>query len=399
MRSMQIRLAAPAAILSLLLVTACGDDKQVFSSDAPSTVSSNTTSPVTTSRPSETNEEFEETRGADMASSLRPNAAAPASQPSTTPPPSNFSGVDIPLEFGTPEGWLEEKPSNNMRVHQYRLPARPSEAEAGEVVVFLFPGAGGRPERNLERWAGQMKGDDGGAIGEAAVRDQFDHNGHRIWSIDMTGRYATQSMTDGKMIDKPDMRFVGFVIETTGDTFFVKCLGPASTIGAWRESIQNYVLKACAPPRFQSRPGFVAESPSSKMRKAQFRLPRVDTDTEDGTLVVFFFPGGAGSVEQNIDRWTGQFAQPDGRKSREGAKIETEKVGGSTITFLDVGGTYDTIDMTTQKPVKKEDHRMLAAIIVDSDGSDSHFVRALGPKKTLERWAEEFRTFVRNAAR
>ena len=94
---------------------------------------------------------------------------------------------------------------------------------------------------------------------------------------------------------------------------------------------------ASRPLTNQSRPGtaswtapagWVTESPSSNFRKAQYRLPRVDQDPEDASCIVFHFQGGGGGVEANLQRWYGQFTQPDGRPSNEVATVKRSSVNG-----------------------------------------------------------------------
>ena len=50
--------------------------------------------------------------------------------------------------------------------------------------------------------------------------------------------------------------------------------------------------------------------------------------------------GAGGSVEANIDRWIGQFTQPDGSDTKKAAKIEQKKIGGQEVHLVDVAGTY-----------------------------------------------------------
>ena len=73
--------------------------------------------------------------------------------------------------------------------------------------------------------------------------------------------------------------------------------------------------------RFQV-PGDWARVPApSDMRAAQFRVPQADGDAEDGELVLFFFgKEQGGSADQNVERWTGQFTQPDGKPSKDAAR-------------------------------------------------------------------------------
>src|SRR3989442_5726999 len=70
--------------------------------------------------------------------------------------------------------------------------------------------------------------------------------------------------------------------------------------------------------RFKMPEGWVSESPSSKMRVAQYKLPKATGDAEDASLVVYYFgPAQGGSVEANIDRWISQMEQPGSGPAKE----------------------------------------------------------------------------------
>lgn len=121
----------------------------------------------------------------------------------------------------------------------------------------------------------------------------------------------------------------------------------------------------------------------SDMRAAQYRIPRSGADTEDGELVLFFFgKGQGGGVEQNIERWYGQFTQPDGRPTKEVAVISTRKVGGVEITEVDLSGSYKPAAMGGGSTAEKPNYRMLAAIVQGEGGP--WFFRATGPKTTIQ---------------
>ena len=47
-----------------------------------------------------------------------------------------------------------------------------------------------------------------------------------------------------------------------------------------------------------------------------------------------------GSIEANVDRWIGQFKQPDGKPSREAAKIEKKEYDGLAVHLVDLSGTF-----------------------------------------------------------
>lgn len=121
------------------------------------------------------------------------------------------------------------------------------------------------------------------------------------------------------------------------------------------------------------------ERPSSSMRKAQLSVPG-----KDGTAdVVFFYfgPGGAGGVQANVDRWIGQFQEVKGKK------IDSRKIGGTPVTFVEASGTFLTGPPFGQK-VPKAGYALRGAIIGAKGGAI--FIKMTGPKKTVEKAAPDF---------
>src|SRR5688500_10189400 len=90
---------------------------------------------------------------------------------------------------------------------------------------------------------------------------------------------------------------------------------------------------------FTAPAGWKARAAASSMRVAEFVVPKVAKDPEDGEVIVYFFGGSGGSVEANIQRWLGQFQQPSGAKAADGAR-STFTVGPLKVTLVDVRGTY-----------------------------------------------------------
>lgn len=116
----------------------------------------------------------------------------------------------------------------------------------------------------------------------------------------------------------------------------------------------------------------------SDMRSAQFQIP-ADGGGEGGELVLFFFgKGQGGGVEQNLQRWYGQFQQPDGRPSSEAAVVTIRTINGLKVTSVDVAGTYTATPMRGAAPgAGKPNYRMLAAVVEGEGGP--WFFRASGP--------------------
>lgn len=138
--------------------------------------------------------------------------------------------------------------------------------------------------------------------------------------------------------------------------------------------------------------GWVEESPSSLMRKAQFLLPRAENDTEDGSVVLFHFPGG-GSAQANLQRWYGQFKQPAGRSSADVADIKQSTVNGLKQTTVELTGTFlFKQNMMSQSATEKPNFKMLAAVIETNSGP--WFVKCVGPEKTVGKWQSSFDEFL-----
>lgn len=125
--------------------------------------------------------------------------------------------------------------------------------------------------------------------------------------------------------------------------------------------------------------GWVEETPSSSMRRAQYRVP---AESGDGECVVFYFgPGQGGGAQANADRWAGQFEQPDGRPSTEVMETRTVTVERMSILFTEVTGTYHSGSMTGGPTTTKPDHMLLGAI---AEGPDANwFFKFTGPEATV----------------
>jgi len=143
--------------------------------------------------------------------------------------------------------------------------------------------------------------------------------------------------------------------------------------------------------RFRAQPGWIEESPSSGMRKAQFRLPGA---AGEATLVVYHFgAGGGGGVEANLERWAGQFEQPDGASSRARLKTESRKLGSHAVTEAELEGTY----VAETSPgsgvhVREERWGLVASIVEAPEGA--YYVKLVGPTATVGQWRASYRAFL-----
>src|SRR5215475_11441373 len=92
--------------------------------------------------------------------------------------------------------------------------------------------------------------------------------------------------------------------------------------------------------KFTVPAGWVEEPRSSSMRVAQYKLPKAPTDSEDASLVLYYFgQGQGGSTAANVERWVAQMKQTDGTTTKD-AKEEHFETNGLKVTTVDVSGTY-----------------------------------------------------------
>jgi hypothetical protein len=127
---------------------------------------------------------------------------------------------------------------------------------------------------------------------------------------------------------------------------------------------------------------------TSSMRAADLVLP-AKPGAEAELIVYYFGAQGAGSVDDNLDRWLGQFDQPDGKKSRDVAKIEKTKFAGQTATYVSVAGHFAAEAMPGTGAVDKPNQALLAAIVDSPSGP--YYFKLVGAKPTVDAQTAAFR--------
>jgi hypothetical protein len=148
---------------------------------------------------------------------------------------------------------------------------------------------------------------------------------------------------------------------------------------------QTGTLTFSKPASWRERPA------SSSMRVAEFVVPRVAGDSEDGELIVYYFGGSGGSVEANLERWTKQF-----QTTKEPVRT-TSSVNGLKLTSLSVGGTY----IAEVRPGASERHnkpgfQMRAAVVETPKGP--YFIKLTGPSATIDKAGPAFDQFLTSLA-
>jgi hypothetical protein len=143
------------------------------------------------------------------------------------------------------------------------------------------------------------------------------------------------------------------------------------------------------PLKWKVPSSWASVEPASSMRLAQFRVPGPE-GAQPATLAVFHFGSqGGGGVKANIERWVGQFKNPEG--GEPDATIKKASIDGMTVHKVDVSGTFSAgRGMGSGKP--KPNYRMLAAIADTPAGL--FFFKMVGPQATLSKQTDSFDSFV-----
>ena len=108
-------------------------------------------------------------------------------------------------------------------------------------------------------------------------------------------------------------------------------------------------------------------------------------------MTVFNFGSGGGSLQDNINRWIGQFQNAIG--SPANGTVAHREIHGLAVSTVGVSGTYlasggPMMSRTTSKP----GFCMLAAVVETSAGP--WFFKLTGPAKTVAKWAQSFQSFI-----
>lgn len=149
-------------------------------------------------------------------------------------------------------------------------------------------------------------------------------------------------------------------------------------------------LKSTAPASWKS------EKPTGMNRVYQFTIPKAEDEKFDTTLLIFQFPGGAGGVEANINRWKGMMKPAEGTKAEDAYKTSELKVGDAKVTLFEASGTY----MFKARPMDAEaearpEHKFIGVIFEGPKGN-TYFMRMAGPKKTMDANRKAFDEWLKN---
>ncbi len=136
------------------------------------------------------------------------------------------------IKFEAPKEWTKETPSNRMRKAQYKAPDKEKKAKDAELTLFYFGAQTGSIDANIKRWAVQM--------GQASATPEKIEGACKITLVDLKGTYQERPDADPVR----DARMLAAVVETADGPWYFKLVGPADTVGDWREETVKMLKEA-----------------------------------------------------------------------------------------------------------------------------------------------------------
>lgn len=144
-------------------------------------------------------------------------------------------------------------------------------------------------------------------------------------------------------------------------------------------------LTAPKPAEWELRP------PQNQMVHTNYLVPGADGGNDAYITLFFFGAGMGGPIQDNIDRWQGQFRAEDG--SRPEPDVSELDVDGMNVTFVELAGAYQGMGDPTHTP-----NQLLLAAIIDAPAGRL-FLRFVGDEATIEHHRDAFMELVKGLQR
>jgi hypothetical protein len=136
---------------------------------------------------------------------------------------------------------------------------------------------------------------------------------------------------------------------------------------------------------------WASRTPASSMRLAEYVTSQT-SGTGAEVIVYYFGKGQGGSPTANLDRWKGQFSNPDGGPIVE--KVSNEKLGDIALTIAEYRGTYArAVGQGSSAEDARPNHILIAVVAETPRGT--LFFQCFGPVASVESARASYLAFVR----
>jgi gluconolactonase len=139
------------------------------------------------------------------------------------------------ITLKTPKSWKQSKPTSQLRLSQFEIPASEGDKEAAELAIFSF--AGGSVEDNIKRWTEQFQP----AERQVKTTKAKSALGEYVL-VDVSGTYLKPvgPPIARKTEPMPGARMLAVILAVEGQgNYFLKLTGPAKTVTASAEAFRT----------------------------------------------------------------------------------------------------------------------------------------------------------------
>ena len=317
-----------------------------------------------------------------------PSARRPASA-------SNPEALMPGLRWTAPEGWAEQ-PGGGMRVASFLIAA--PDGRRADMAVTQFPGDVGGDLANVNRWRGQVQlppieaGDLDKHVSTLALPSG---------SFFLTDMVSSEPLIEGKH----KARIVGAWLKQPERTWFFKLTGEDAWVQDQREAFETFLrsVQFESPPARAhaahdhdhdhdhapgdghvheltwSAPASWTAKPPSPMRKGSFAINGAEGE---GDLSIISFPGEAGGIVENLNRWRGQLELEPLPAADMAKSATTLAQGAFRFTVVDYTGTQNGVPT-----------RLLGAVLPFEN--ETYFFKLTGPDALVAREKPAFVEFLK----
>lgn len=303
--------------------------------------------------------------------------------------------TSIPFDYELPAGWVERE-KTQFRLLHFSLEDTPE----AECFLSVLPGEAGGAVENINRWRAQL-GQGPLTPEETAALPQIPLLGTTAAFVEADGTYTG-------MGDQPaaeGYRLYGAILQTGGNSIFVKMTGPAEALENQRDAFKQFCasldikteaprggeLAAAGPAPSPATPPFSWTAPES-WRQTPDRPMRLVTFTAgpngEAECFVTVLSNTGGGIAANINRWRGQMGL-EPLPEMAIAELPVVETLGEQGVLLEAKGTY------TGMGESREPGWMMLGLALVHEGQGI-FVKMTGPEGVVAQERDNFIAFCKS---
>ena len=149
----------------------------------------------------------------------------------------SISLADGKISLPVPGQWERKQPRTRIVEHEFAAKG-PEGSKAARVTIM---GAGGGVEANIDRWKGQFRTANGGAVEAKVEKAKVGESDVHI--VEISGTYMDRPggpFAGGKVVPRPGHRMLGAIIVTPkSGHYFIKVLGEEKTVAENRKALKD----------------------------------------------------------------------------------------------------------------------------------------------------------------